>query len=65
MKIMKKTSNKRENLKKELASLLNSRILFKQNDEEIDDDFLDEEVLEEDKDDEAEDYKTYLERQKT
>ena len=38
--------------------------LFKQNDEEIDDDFLDEEVLEEDKDDEAEDYKTYLERQK-
>ena len=38
--------------------------LFKQNDEEIDDDFLDEDVLEEDKDDEAEDYKTYLERQK-
>ena len=38
--------------------------LFKQNDEEIDDDFLDEELLEEDKDDEAEDYKTYLERQK-
>lgn len=38
--------------------------LFKQNDEEIDDGFLDEEVLEEDKDDEAEDYKTYLERQK-
>lgn len=38
--------------------------LFKQNDEEMDDDFLDEEVLEEDKDDEAEDYKTYLERQK-
>lgn len=38
--------------------------LFKQNDEEIDDDFLDEEVLEEDKDNEAEDYKTYLERQK-
>ena len=38
--------------------------LFKQNDEEIDDDFLDEEVLEEDKDDEAEDYKTHLERQK-
>ena len=38
--------------------------LFKQNDEEIDDDFLDEEVLEEDKDDDAEDYKTYLERQK-
>ena len=38
--------------------------LFKQNDEELDDDFLDEEVLEEDKDDEAEDYKTYLERQK-
>ena len=38
--------------------------LFKQNDEEIDDDFLDEEVLEEDKDEEAEDYKTYLERQK-
>ena len=38
--------------------------VFKQNDEEIDDDFLDEEVLEEDKDDEAEDYKTYLERQK-
>ena len=38
--------------------------LFKQNDEELDDDFLDEELLEEDKDDEAEDYKTYLERQK-
>ena len=38
--------------------------LFKQNDEEIEDDFLDEEVLEEDEDDEAEDYKTYLERQK-
>ena len=38
--------------------------LFKQNDEEIDADFLDEDVLEEDKDDEAEDYKTYLERQK-
>ena len=38
--------------------------LFKQNDEEIDDDFLDEDVLEEGKDDEAEDYKTYLERQK-
>ena len=38
--------------------------LIKQNDEEIDDDFLDEELLEEDKDDEAEDYKTYLERQK-
>lgn len=38
--------------------------LFKQNDEEIDDDFLDEDVLEEDKDDEVEDYKTYLERQK-
>ena len=38
--------------------------LFKQNDEELDDDFLDEELLEEDEDDEAEDYKTYLERQK-
>ena len=38
--------------------------LFKQNAEELDDDFLDEELLEEDKDDEAEDYKTYLERQK-
>ena len=38
--------------------------LFKQNDEELDDDFLDEDLLEEDKDDEAEDYKTYLERQK-
>ena len=38
--------------------------LFKQNDEELDDDFLDEELLEEDEDDKAEDYKTYLERQK-
>ncbi len=38
--------------------------LFKQNDEELDDDFLDEELLEEDEDGEAEDYKTYLERQK-
>ena len=50
--------------KKETGFFTKFKNLFKQNDEELDDDFLDEELLEEDKDDEAEDYKTYLERQK-
>ena len=50
--------------KKENGFFAKFKNLFKQNDEELDDDFLDEELLEEDKDDEAEDYKTYLERQK-
>ena len=51
--------------KKETGFFTKFKNLFKQNDEELDDDFLDEELLEEDKDDEAEDYKTYLERQKS
>ena len=50
--------------KKETGFFTKFKNLFKQNAEELDDDFLDEELLEEDKDDEAEDYKTYLERQK-
>ena len=50
--------------KKETGFFTKFKNLFKQNDEELDDDFLNEELLEEDKDDEAEDYKTYLERQK-
>ena len=50
--------------KKETGFFTKFKNLFKQNDEELDDDFLHEEILEEDKDDEAEDYKTYLERQK-
>ena len=50
--------------KKETGFFTKFKNLFKQNDEELDDNFLDEELLEEDKDDEAEDYKTYLERQK-
>ena len=50
--------------KKETGFFTKFKNLFKQNDEVLDDDFLHEEILEEDKDDEAEDYKTYLERQK-
>ena len=50
--------------KKENGFFAKFKNLFKQNDEELDDDFLDEDLHEEDEDDEAEDYKTYLERQK-